>query len=66
MTFAVVLTQDNQPRIVGTLFADNEHNAQALAPQLWNHVTGGSVSVCRTEDREIPLKLAATEPTIFC
>ena len=66
MTFAVVLTQDNRPRVVGTLWADDESNAQALAPQLCGCGEGGRLTLCRTEDRELPLRIAPAEPMKFC
>ena len=66
MTFSVLMIKDNQPRVVGTLFANDQANAEALAPAIWGCTQGESLKICRAEDREIPLRLAASEPTHFC
>jgi hypothetical protein len=66
MTFSVVKIQDNQPQVVGTLWADNENNARSLAPQLCGCVDGSQLRIMRTDDREIPLRLAPVEPMKFC
>ena len=64
MTFSLVLNQEDSPHVVGTLWADDENNARALAPQLCGSAEG--LSVWRTEDREIPHRIAPAEPMKFC
>ena len=66
MTFSVLMIKDNQPKVVGTLFANNQANAEALAPAIWNCLQGESLKICRAEDREIPLRFCSSEPTHFC
>lgn len=66
MTFSVLLIKDNQPRIVGTLWASDEANAQALAPALCNCSDGEKLSVRRTEEREIPFRLSDAQRMNFC
>jgi hypothetical protein len=66
MTFAVVLIQDDRHRVVGTLWADDENNARALAPHLCECAEGGRLTICRTENREIPFRIAPAEPMKFC
>jgi hypothetical protein len=56
MTFSVMLVKDDQPRVVGTIFTDNEANAQSMMPALFNCQTGEQLHIRRTEDREIPLR----------
>jgi hypothetical protein len=56
MTFSVLLMKDDQPRVVGTIFAADEANAQTMAPALFNCESGEQVRIRRTEDREIPLR----------
>ena len=56
MTFSVLLVKDDQPRIVGTLFTNDEAQAQSMAPALWRCSEGEQVRVRRAEDREIPLR----------
>lgn len=56
MTFSVLLVKDDQPRVVGTIFTDDEAKAQSMAPALCNCQSGEQVRVRRTEDREIPLR----------
>jgi hypothetical protein len=65
MTFSILLVKDHKPRVVGTLWADDETKARALAPVLYGS-QGEQVEVCRTEDREIPLRVSAPEPMNFC
>ena len=66
MTFSILLVKDNQPRVVGTLWANDQANAEALAPAIWGCTHGELLRVRRTEDREIPLKLSPAEPMHFC
>jgi hypothetical protein len=56
MTFSVMLVKDDQPRVVGTIFTDDEANAQSMAPALFSCQTGEQLRIRRTEDREIPLR----------
>jgi hypothetical protein len=65
MTFSVLLVTDRERRVVGTLWADDESKAKTLAPMLYG-CDGDSVQICRTDDREIPLRLATPEPIHFC
>jgi hypothetical protein len=57
MTFSVLLVDgDQQRKVIGTVWANEESQANALA----KHVCAGEagqVLVERCEDREIPLKL---------
>ena len=57
MTFSVLLIKDDQRRVVGTLWTDNEASAQSLAPAVCPCAEGELLNVRRTEDREIPLRL---------
>ena len=66
MTFSVLMIKDNQPRLVGTLFANDQANAEALAPAIWGCSQGESLKICRAEDREIPLRLPSSEPIHIC
>ena len=58
MTFAVVTVAENREKVVGTIWAAAEAEAQAMATTL---VQGDRqdqrVIVRRAEDREIPLRL---------
>ena len=58
MTFSVMLVKEDQRRVIGTLWTDDEAKAQSLAPTLWCCPDGEQLRVCRTEDREIPFRLA--------
>jgi hypothetical protein len=66
MTFSVLMIKDDQSRVVGTLFANDQANAEALAPAIWGCSQGESLKICRAEDREIPLRLPSPDPTHFC
>ena len=65
MTFAVMLVKNDQPKVIGTLWAPDEANAKAVAPALCTCTEGERLNVCRTEDREIPFRLNAT-PLQLC
>jgi predicted transcriptional regulator len=65
MTFSVLLIKNDQPRVVGTLFANDQTNAEALAPAICGCSQGESIRVCRTEDREIPLRISSVGPVHF-
>lgn len=56
MTFSVLLVKDDQPRVVGTIFTDDEAKAQSIAPALCTCGNGEQLRIRRTEDREIPLR----------
>jgi len=66
MTFSILLVKDDQPRVVGTLWATDQANAEALAPAICGCSNGESIRVRRTEDRDIPFKLSSAEPPHFC
>ena len=58
MTFAVVTVADNREKVVGTIFAAAEQEAQAMASSLFEKSPGDAqVIVRRAEEREIPLRL---------
>jgi len=65
MTFSIMVVKDEQPRVVGTLWANDQANAELMAPALCRCTEGESVSVRRTEDREIPLRLADSQALHF-
>lgn len=57
MTFAVVQMENGMPKkVVGTIWASEESQATMVARDLCGR-EGREVSVRRTEEREIPLKL---------
>lgn len=66
MTFSVLLIKENKPQVVGTLWASDEQDAQALAPAICGCAPGAKVSVRRTEDREIPFRLNDVPRIQFC
>jgi hypothetical protein len=57
MTFSVILLENDKPKkIIGTIWANEETQASALARDLCQH-QDGQVAVCKcSEDREIPFK----------
>lgn len=57
MTFSVLMVKDNQPQVVGTLWAKDEAGAHAIVPAIFTAPTGERLAVCKTEEREIPLLL---------
>jgi hypothetical protein len=58
MTFAVVTVAENREKIVGTIWAAAEAEAQAMAATLVHGDRQDQrVIVRRAEDREIPLRL---------
>ena len=58
MTFSVVTVADNREKVVGTIWAAAEQEAQAMAASLFNQSPeDGRVIVRRAEEREIPLRL---------
>ena len=64
MTYSVVVVKDNEPRVVGTLWADDEANARVLAT-LHPCLPGEQVTLLQTEKRELPFQLSV-QPTHFC
>jgi hypothetical protein len=66
MTFSVLVVKNDQPRVVGTLWADDEARARDLAPVMCTCGEGEQVKLLRTETREIPLHLATPVPMRFC
>jgi hypothetical protein len=61
MTFKVVSVSGATERVVGTVWADAESLAESLAASLFA-ASERAVRVSRTEDREIPMRVAA-EPS---
>lgn len=59
MTFCVLLVKDDQKRIGGILWANDEANAQSLAPVVCQCAEGEKITLRRTEDCEIPFRLSA-------
>ena len=58
MTFSVVTVADNREKIVGTIWAAAEQEAQAMASSLFENARPEErVVVRRAEEREIPLRL---------
>ena len=66
MTFSVLVIKDNQPRVIGTLWAADEAGAQAVAPAICTCHDGEKLSVCKTEDREIPFRISEVSAPTFC
>jgi hypothetical protein len=58
MTFSVVTVADNREKVVGTIWAAAEQEAQAMANMLFDEsIRDQRVAVRRAEEREIPLRL---------
>ena len=60
MTFAVVTVAENRERVVGTIWADAETDAQQMARSLFqreSETPAERLVVRRAEEREIPLRL---------
>ena len=59
MTFAVVTVGENRERIVGTIWADGEHEAQQMASSVLQPEgeENQRLVVRRAEGREIPLRM---------
>ena len=66
MTFSVLVIKNDQPRVVGTLWADDETRARDLAPAICTCGEGEQVRLLRTESREIPLRMCTSGPMQFC
>ena len=60
MTFAVVTKENQQERVIGTIWAPAEAEAQRIASDLWGDLRPQEqFHVRKAEEREIPLKLHA-------
>jgi hypothetical protein len=57
MTYAVISQQNNQNLVVGTLWANHDHEAQSIANSFANAKQTQSLTVRRIEPRELPLKI---------
>ena len=60
MTFAVVTVADNRERVIGTIWANGESDAQQIASSLFQsdtHPQSQQLVVRRAEEREIPLRV---------
>jgi hypothetical protein len=66
MTFSVMLVKDDRPRVVGTLWATDQANAETLAPMICGCSEGERIHIRRTDDREIPFRVATNNPVQFC
>lgn len=56
MTFAVVEVGAGSERVVGTIWASAESEAQTIASDLLNAQEKQTVVIRRSEEREIPMK----------
>ena len=61
MTFKVVSINEASERVVGTVWADAEPQAEVLAASLFA-ASERAVQIRRTDDREIPMRVAAELP----
>ncbi len=57
MTYAVISQQENQQRVVGTLWANADHEAHVIANHFAEARQTQNVTVRRIEPRELPLKI---------
>ena len=60
MTFAVVSVAENREKVIGTIWASGETDAQQMATSLFQPETQTQphrLVVRRAEDREIPLRV---------
>jgi hypothetical protein len=57
MTFAVIEQGSGDDKVVGTIWATEESQAQSVASDLLNLPEGEKVVIRRAEDRELPMKL---------
>jgi hypothetical protein len=57
MTYAVISQQDNRDLVVGTLWANADHDAQSVADSFAGPEKKASVTIRRIEPRELPLKI---------
>jgi hypothetical protein len=56
MTFTVIESGSGSERVVGTIWANAESEAQAIASDLLQAPDRDKVVLRRTEEREIPMK----------
>ena len=56
MTFTVIEAGGGSERVVGTIWAAAESEAQSIASDLLHAPEGDKVVLRRTEEREIPMK----------
>jgi len=56
MTFAVIDTGSGSDKVVGTIWANAETEAQAIASDLLKIPERQTVVIRRAEERELPLK----------
>ena len=56
MTFAVVEVGAGSEKVVGTIWASAESEAQTIASDLLNTSENEKVVIRRSEEREIPMK----------
>ena len=56
MTFAVIDTGTGSEKVVGTIWASAENEAQTIASDLLRIPEGRTVVIRRAEEREIPMK----------
>jgi hypothetical protein len=61
MTFSVMMIKDDQPHVVGLLWADDQASAEAIAPQICGQADGDRLQLRIAEDREIPLRIASKQ-----
>jgi len=54
----MTLIKDDQPQIIGMLWTSDEANAQSLATVIRPCSESEQLRICRTDDREIPFRLA--------
>jgi hypothetical protein len=59
MTFSIVQCQEGSQRVVGTVWADDESGAEAMAPMFFPSAEKSSLSIQLDDDREIPLRMDA-------
>jgi hypothetical protein len=57
MTYAVISQQDNRDHVIGTLWANADHDAQSIASSFAGRGKDADVTVRRIEPRELPLKI---------
>jgi hypothetical protein len=63
MTFSVVQRDTDAKHVIGTLWADDEPRAHALAAMFFPK-SGDSLLIQRTEGCEIPMRLNVSPPEI--
>jgi hypothetical protein len=56
MTFTVIDMGTGSEKVVGTIWASAENEAQTIASDLLNNSEGKTVVIRRAEERELPMK----------